>query len=147
MNHLYQWVKNVLVIVSLGVFISGILFYQRSFEVIEVQPKLRVGQYQFAGPSIAKQKITLESITNPFIEFTMESATMDLSMASSHLILKGTLLGQNARAILAERDQPDNTRIVRPGEMVFGEKLVRVGRGYVVLLVGNGEVRLEQERM
>ena len=64
----------------------------------------------------------------------------------SGLVLRGTLLGQEPLAIVESATDPNQSWLVREGDEVLGEKILRIGGGWVEVLVNGVHTRrLEAE--
>lgn len=106
-----------------------------------ITPKSIGGNYQYPRPQ-PWTKMNERPIGNPF-SATISEPSIPEPAVESGLILLGTLKGDNPRAIVAEKTNPAVTKIVRLGETAFGEKIVAIGRGYVMVSKEGRTIRLE----
>ena len=92
-----------------------------------------------------QEKPELDSVYfNPFFPGSLELEKTDLR--HSGLVLRGTLLGQEPLAIVESATDPNQSWLVREGDEVLGEKILRIGGGWVEVLVdGVHTRRLEAE--
>ena len=81
---------------------------------------------------------------NPFSPGSVELERANLGR--SGLVLRGTLVGQEPLAIVESAADPTQSRLVREGDEVLGEKILLNGRGWVDVLVNGVHTRrLEEE--
>ena len=147
MNSLNNLVKKLAWIgLMLSVVFAGIGFISSQ---IQTDPPLipktvSPGHYSFPHPIFSAKQILYErsgSVQDPFSESSWVTES-SLKPVASSLILLGTLTGENSQAIMAEKANPKLVYIIGRGDVLAGEKVVAIGRGYVVLLVGNRRLRL-----
>ncbi len=63
----------------------------------------------------------------------------------SNLKILGIIEGQNSRAVVGLKNDPERTWIVKPGSVIEGEKIVKIGKGFILVRNESGEGKVERE--
>lgn len=122
----------------------GFIVFQTQTSLPLVKNAVSLRNYSFPRPNILEKQNLLEATDSedPFSEPSLPIETPQAPVVSG-LVLIGTLSGENPRAILVEKTNPKLTHIIEPGEILAGEKLVSIGKGFVILHINNQKVKLQ----
>ena len=106
--------------------------------------RITAGREGLPSPSLLERADLAGVYFNPFFPGSVELERTDLRR--SGLVLRGTLLGKESLAIVESAADPNQSWLVREGDEVLGEKILRIGGGWVEVLVdGVHTRRLEAE--
>lgn len=142
MNNPIRRALQLCLAASIFFAISGLWAMIRPKELDQVKPRVSIGAYRYPRPQPWRSKVADGSLSDPFATTPMLETTVAKVPVESSLILLGTLKGKNPQAIVAEKSNSAVTRIVKQGDVVWGEKIVEIGRGIVVVLKDGQRVRV-----
>lgn len=83
---------------------------------------------------------------NPFTLTTETLNEADSLPVISNLILKGTIIGSSKTAVLVTVEDPGQSYLVKVGDNLFGEEVVAIEKGRVVLRKDGKLLTLYQEK-
>jgi len=63
----------------------------------------------------------------------------------TNLKILGMIEGQNPRAVVGLKNDPERTWIVKPGSVVEDEQIVKIGSGFIVVKNESGQGKVEWE--
>ncbi|HEX2952401.1 MAG TPA: hypothetical protein VHR47_00270 [Bacillota bacterium] len=146
MNKLSRKAAVAALVIALAYTLTGYAFYQKQSQLTVSNKSQPTGHYSFPSPRSCWEKASDKMSGNPFIEFTQTSSpliTLPQPSVVSELILLGTLSGPNPQAIVADKNNPQVTRILRSGESWLGEKIISIRKGLIVIWKENQKVILQ----
>lgn len=95
-------------------------------------------------PVLGRDQSPISWRYNPF-SLTRVMPNEESSPVVSNFILKGTVIGNSKTAVLVTVEDPTRSYLVKVGNVLFGEEIVAIERGRVVLRKNGKLLTLRQE--
>ncbi len=122
---------------SVCFLVLSLAFFGVSFRQWDQRSPVVNGESDWSGVMPAPGQ-PVKLLHDPF--FPAEPGEEEQAPATSQFVLRGVISGQPSMAILELATDPNSSWLVKKGDVLLGEKVLKIGPGSVELSVGEGQV-------